>query len=239
VSTLTACSAPLTYINRHSADAQYKQVSAATLKGYTPAEWPDLEAARHAGCERGEHSHREAVAPSKKAIGARAHAFSSPAVPTSTMAPATPPTHRAASPPVAALRTVIIDSCTPSPTLAPSPTQAAHVVPAGRRAYAVRSQGQGDVFDEYEPACNYYHHLQHLGEHPVLGIRNSLTAAVCFVEEGGRGPASAVLREQWIHEELRARTAASSSVSSSASDLEESELDLSGSEVGVAAAGVF
>ncbi|KAJ7836063.1 hypothetical protein B0H14DRAFT_3705629 [Mycena olivaceomarginata] len=82
---------------------------------------------------------------------------------------------------------------------------AAATVPAGKLAYAVRCDGMGEIYDEYGPAHDHYHGLQHLGRHPVLAVHKSLTAAVSFVEEGtGHRPRHPSQREHWIQEELLA-----------------------------------
>jgi hypothetical protein len=90
----------------------------------------------------------------------------------------------------------------------------------------VRCGNDGDVYDEYGPARDHYHGLQHLGLHPVLAVRQSLTAAVSFIEErSGHGAHDSAQRSRWIREELRARAAAGES---SSGEWEES--DLTGSE---------
>ncbi|KAJ7917980.1 hypothetical protein B0H13DRAFT_2321776 [Mycena leptocephala] len=242
---------PGVYHSWPSADAQYKKVSAATLKGYEPAEWPALEAAWQAACDRGEHRHVQprSSSPSPatpiKPRGMSTRTYAPPPPVTSGKARATPQSDRAASPRAASRRPsavplFLINSRSPSPTAAlPSSPPiiagpASRVAPAGRRAYAVRCQGRGEVFDEYQPARDHYHSLQHLGEHPVLAIRDSLTAAVCFIEEEHPAPDAAV-RAHWIREELGVREGrASSLMASSTSDSEESDLELSSSEADAA-----
>ncbi|KAJ6591796.1 hypothetical protein DFH09DRAFT_1306513 [Mycena vulgaris] len=78
------------------------------------------------------------------------------------------------------------------------------------RAYAVWSRGVGQVYDEYGPARNHFHTLQHLGECPVLFVSTLLTAAVCFVERGPNGglPDDMEQRRAWIVEEKQAREVA-------------------------------
>ncbi|KAJ7195590.1 hypothetical protein B0H12DRAFT_1245539 [Mycena haematopus] len=91
-------------------------------------------------------------------------------------------------------------------TTSPSPggaTLPAAELPAGNLAYAVRYGGIGEVYDDYAAARQHYHVMRRLGLHPVLAIRQSLTAAVTFVEEGtGHRPPNAAQREHWIQEEL-------------------------------------
>ncbi|KAJ6514717.1 hypothetical protein DFH09DRAFT_1332845 [Mycena vulgaris] len=183
-----------------SADAMYKKSPGSTLKGYNFSEQARMQAAWRAGCERGEHHHIAAV-----------HTPTSPAATPSSARPI--PSSKARRAP----RPIIIDSRSPSPTstaftpsapIAGSPFSSDSVVlPAGRRAYAVRSNGVGQIFDEYSAARNHYHGLQHLGERPVLFVGSSLTAAVCFVERDASGslPLDIDQRRVWIREEKQAQ----------------------------------
>ncbi|KAJ6527223.1 hypothetical protein DFH09DRAFT_1328188 [Mycena vulgaris] len=187
---------PGAYTSWPSADAMYKKSPGSTLKGYNFSE----QARMHAGCERGEHHHTAAV-----------HTPTSPAA-TPSLARPTPSSKARRAP-----RPVVIDSrspsltstaFTPSAPITGSPFSSDSVVlPAGRRAYAVRSNGVGQIFDEYSAARDHYHGLQHLGEQPALFVGSSLTAAVCFVERDASGslPLDMDQRRVWIREEKQAR----------------------------------
>lgn len=76
----------------------------------------------------------------------------------------------------------------------------------GQMVYAVRSNGQGVVFTNYEQARGMYHQLQSLGLSPSLASSPSLTDGVSFVEGFAiRGTsAEAVRRRDWINEEYAA-----------------------------------
>ncbi|KAJ7030525.1 hypothetical protein C8F04DRAFT_1263824 [Mycena alexandri] len=52
---------PGAYSSWESAHAEYTKTSSATVKGYTPGKWQNLEAAWHAACGRGEHRTRHAT----------------------------------------------------------------------------------------------------------------------------------------------------------------------------------
>ncbi|KAJ7021006.1 hypothetical protein C8F04DRAFT_1187296 [Mycena alexandri] len=68
-----------------------------------------------------------------------------------------------------------------SPLPASSKRQA-EVAIAGKMAYAVRTDGQGVVFDLFEDARNLYHDLQAQGYSVSLAAGPSLTDSVSFVE---------------------------------------------------------
>ncbi|KAF8197311.1 hypothetical protein K438DRAFT_1760095 [Mycena galopus ATCC 62051] len=192
------------YSSWHTAHAQCTGVSGATIKGYTRNEWPHLEAAWTASCQRGEHSHDPPVAAPSTPM--RAAPPSTPsrsaatwvAIPAPAMPVPLPDDSDDSDSTGELVETIFIDSQSPSPTPAGAGI--------GGFAYAVRCAGEGEVFDEYGPACNHYHHLhlQHLGFHPVLTVRCSLTATVTFIEEGsGHTTPYPTECAQWIREELR------------------------------------
>ncbi|KAJ7467754.1 hypothetical protein B0H11DRAFT_2239169 [Mycena galericulata] len=192
------------YGSWQTADALYKKNPGATVKGYSAVEWPLLESAWHAACERGEHAELHVRgAPTTPATSIPAtstprspckpvttHQFSgsraSPSV--STSAGVTLPAPRLYIPTrsevkdnPAPLRTVVIDSRSPSPASSddiPSPTISTYAVRAG-------SGGVGLVFEDYSPARIYYHRLRRAGEHPIFAVFKGLTAAVAFIEEEG------------------------------------------------------
>ncbi|KAF8181400.1 hypothetical protein K438DRAFT_1976121 [Mycena galopus ATCC 62051] len=58
---------PGAYSSWQSGQAQYRGVSGATIKGYPPSEWQQLEAAWHAGCDHGEHNHGRTPTPTTPA----------------------------------------------------------------------------------------------------------------------------------------------------------------------------
>ncbi|KAJ7496061.1 hypothetical protein B0H11DRAFT_1910325 [Mycena galericulata] len=177
-----------------SADAQYKKVPSATLKGYTAAEWPALESAWRAACERGEHGALHSPLEPKPSTPQTARhgpvktqpqtqplLFSPSRASSSRASPAVPrrvPAGLTDSRSVSPVRTVVIESRSPSPAESRSPS------PAGT-TYAVRvgSGGVGQVFEEYRPARAYFHRLQRDGARPVLSVCQGLTAAVAFIEE--------------------------------------------------------
>lgn len=228
-------------VARQSASAQHSGISGSTVKRYRAHRWPQLEAAWYAACDRGEHNHAASVAqptvtrtPSSAPTTPQDTRTKSRMRQTTT-APSHPPTSRTVPnaprcPPPSRIQTVFIDSRSPSPTgNSASPSDRsfhAAATPAGKLAYAVRCDGVGEIYDEYGPARDHYHGLQHLGRHPVLAVHKSLTAAVSFVEEGtGHRPRHLGQREHWIQEELLARAAVmppSSPSSSEESDLTES-----------------
>ncbi|KAJ6448047.1 hypothetical protein C8R47DRAFT_1211926 [Mycena vitilis] len=193
----TNVEAPGAYISWPSADAQYKKAPGATLKGYTPAEWRNLEAAWGASCARGEHPRLHGPLGNTSSAGPSAtprtprRARTNPLSPTITAsgggAPRSTNNRRPAiisrspstSPSRVSSVTIDSDSSSPSP---PPTTQARDCVPSGLRVYAVRSGHVGQVFDCYNDARDHFHALQNAGKHPVFGVHDSLTAAVCFIE---------------------------------------------------------
>ncbi|KAJ7870847.1 hypothetical protein B0H13DRAFT_2350223 [Mycena leptocephala] len=208
------------YTSWHSADAQYKRSSSATLKGYLPNDWQDLEAAWRAGCARGEHKHKVPVA--------------------------TPPSpvKKPVNPPPSPVKKGGMNS--PSPASSSSPRQGSVArqpqpfaprpdTPPAPMAYAVRCDGIGDVYGDYEPARDHFLALQEQGMQPVLAVRASLTAAVAFIEEGRELSKRAhAQRARWIAQELEAHstTPPSPSVSLEESDLSESDYSGGGAKRG-------
>ncbi|KAJ7471710.1 hypothetical protein B0H11DRAFT_1919551 [Mycena galericulata] len=219
---------PGAYASWPSADAQYKNVSDATLKSYK--QWEPLEAAWVASCRRGEHSHPLAAANSgmrliyESPFGARRPI---PGPQASPAAPASPPTRKMASPATRMVPTTPVHRATPGPQplrqtipaaspASPSPTTSSKargkMLPAvqaipGKNAYAVRNGAQGAVFDEFRAARDMYHQLQSEGKSPSLWTGPSLTDAVCFLESF---PTQGVSLEaercrKWIEEEYEAR----------------------------------
>ena len=92
-----------------------------------------------------------------------------------------------------------------------TPISAATATPSagatGKMAYAVRSEGQGVVFDSYGSARDLYHQLQAAGGSPALASGPSLTDGICFLEGvSPLGTSEASLqRRKWIEEEYAAR----------------------------------
>ncbi|KAJ7434842.1 hypothetical protein B0H11DRAFT_2257925 [Mycena galericulata] len=209
---------PGAYTSWHSANAQYRNVSSASLKGYRPQEWALLLAAWHASCERGEHHpHQESAeaTPGRPANSREVAAVAVSPSPARVVAPpATPPrmvargghapdsatssTQALPTSPHSTPRTRRRDQSPPLRIVAiesrsPSPDVEATLAAT---AYAVYCAGAGRVFDEYTRAAEYYVGLQRQGLHPVLSIVESLAAAVSVVEEE-------VLRERLSRTSLR------------------------------------
>ncbi|KAJ7181652.1 hypothetical protein C8R43DRAFT_941465 [Mycena crocata] len=177
--------APGAYRSWTSADAEYKKVSSASVKGYDQCDWALLLSAWRASCGRGEHSHE----PQDAVLSATP--------PASPLPPATPPAsvrrarardaqmvstrhprdsrleNDSTRPPPSPLRTVVIESRSPSPD-----------PPSSERAYAVRTGGSGEIFDTAAQAKARYQQLMQEGKHPVLGVRRSISGAIDFIEEG-------------------------------------------------------
>ncbi|KAJ7180061.1 hypothetical protein C8R43DRAFT_941786 [Mycena crocata] len=179
--------APGAYRSWASADAQYKRVSGASLKGYDRNEWPQLAAAWRASCERGEHRHASTQATATLPATPQANAR----LPTAPQANARHPrpnrqegdpprysrqarlaTGSPARAPTSPLRTVIIESRSPSPQSPPR-----------RRAYAVRTAAGGEIFDSADAAAGHFRRLVLEGKHPVLAVRGSVSTAIDFIEE--------------------------------------------------------
>ncbi|KAJ7429349.1 hypothetical protein B0H11DRAFT_2266036 [Mycena galericulata] len=195
------------YASWQTADSHYKKAPGATVKGYSAAEWPVLESAWHAACERGEHADLHARGAPKnaatstpktprKTVGTHQFSASRPSPSVSTSAGATLPAPRLHIPVGAEvkksptpMRTVVIDSRSPSPassedSRSPSPEISTYAVRAG-------SGGVGQVFDDYALARIYYHRLRRAEERPVFAVCRGLTAAVSFIEEVGADGAEA------------------------------------------------
>ncbi|KAJ7906472.1 hypothetical protein B0H13DRAFT_1880537 [Mycena leptocephala] len=83
---------PGAYASWTSADAQYRTVSAATVKGYKS--WHALESAWFAGCDRGEHDHP----PRPTLDGSAPSSPPSPPLPPSPLLPSSPPSSPACTP---------------------------------------------------------------------------------------------------------------------------------------------
>ncbi|KAJ7141037.1 hypothetical protein C8R44DRAFT_866699 [Mycena epipterygia] len=198
---------PGAYVSWPSAAAQYNATSCATVKKYKT--WAKLQAAWFAGCDRGEHDHptsddpqqpstdgtlavRSSVAPSFSQTFAAAHLSPSRRVKTLRLplAPGSPSPASAAT-----------------DTRSPSPARDAAVIP-GKMVYAVRHNGQGVVFDDYDVARTLYHKIQAEGGSPALASSPSLTEGICFVEGFCMENSSAegARRRRWIEEERAART---------------------------------
>ncbi|KAJ7657839.1 hypothetical protein DFH06DRAFT_1327897 [Mycena polygramma] len=232
--------APGAYISWPTADAQYKKSPGSTIKSYTPGEWRNLEAAWAASCARGEHtklhgplSNTSSTGPSATPQSPRRARTAAPLSPTITASGRSVPRsannrraaiiNRSPSPsPISRASSVTIHSDSPSPSPSPPPTgQARDCVPSGLRVYAVRSGYVGQVFDCYNDARDHYHALQNAGKHPVFGVHDSLTAAVCFIE--GLTVDGQDERAGFIRAEVAAHRARMLSSSSSITDISGSE----------------
>ncbi|KAJ7181394.1 hypothetical protein C8R43DRAFT_1116772 [Mycena crocata] len=162
--------APGAYTAWGSADAQYKKVSGATVKGYAREDWPLLEAAWQAACGR-DHQHLTPAPTSAPRMASPRFNRSTPARGHSSPGRAhnsAPPPRTTPSPP---LRTFVIESRSPSPV-------------AHTRVYAVRTGVDGDVFDNEGDAKAQYIALQRRGLRPVLGVRRSVSEALIFIATG-------------------------------------------------------
>ncbi|KAJ6523887.1 hypothetical protein DFH09DRAFT_1329752 [Mycena vulgaris] len=182
------CRCPGAYVSWPSADAQYKSVSNATVKGYR--RWAPLETAWFAACDCGEHDHpglsdsphdlalRAIMGTLTRWSGAPASLCSSGSIGSPLLlASSTNTCYR--SPP-----------CEPHmlPTSSrggriPSSSHSASgdIIPS-KMVYAVRHQEQGAVFSEYGGVRELYHKLQAAGESAALASTPSLTEGICFVE---------------------------------------------------------
>ncbi|KAJ6595065.1 hypothetical protein DFH09DRAFT_1305748 [Mycena vulgaris] len=212
--------APGVYVSWPSADAQYKSVPGATLKGYKT--WEPLVAAWDGGCDRGEHAHPAAcdadsssdagdVAASAGLTALRpVAASSSPHRRTASASPKSSPSRHAQPLFPSAVKPAVGPTCSPrhlsSTHSAPLPSSAAAI--PGRMSYAVKhSAAEGAVFADYEAARAVYHRLQAEGKDPLLAAGPSLTEAVCFLEgfSLANGSTEASRRWRWSEEERAAR----------------------------------
>ncbi|KAJ6575961.1 hypothetical protein DFH09DRAFT_1078319 [Mycena vulgaris] len=201
---------PGAYVSWPSADAQYKSVSNATVKGYR--RWAPLEAAWFAACDRGEHDHPGlSDSPHDLALGAITGTLTR-----RSGTPASPCSSGSIGSPLLSTNTCYRSPpCEPHmlPTSSrggrvPSSSHLASgdIIP-GKMVYAVRHQEQGAVFSEYVGARELYHKLQAAGESAALASTPSLTEGICFVEGfWAAGPSNeAAARRRWIREEHEAR----------------------------------
>ncbi|KAJ7078698.1 hypothetical protein B0H15DRAFT_954378 [Mycena belliarum] len=175
---------PGAYASWPTADALYKASAGSTLKVYSVAEQPLMQAAWRAFC------------------GRSGHVFCSPPPPDSPE-PALPvvvidsrsPSPTLVSPPARLLSTP------------PPPHVNGSRGTGSIRTYAVHSRGVGQVFSCSEEASEHFRSLQLLGESPVLFIGSSLDSAVFFVEQSAAAalPNDIEERDDWIAQEQRAR----------------------------------
>ncbi|KAJ6448975.1 hypothetical protein C8R47DRAFT_1230835 [Mycena vitilis] len=199
-----------------SADLQYKHVSGATLKGYY--DFCDLRAAWHARCDRGEHDHPcqqddhsrqrgaslpcSSPSPPLRMVYISDSPSPSPSPPLPSRSPSPSPEPSLAPPAYSAL-----------PLLAGRPAASARVqydhdaVPlAGLMCYAVRAEGQGEVFSDLQQACARFRRLHATGKGPAFVMSPSFTRCISWISEispPGSVVAGAVDDEEqlWAEEE--------------------------------------
>ncbi|KAJ7669561.1 hypothetical protein DFH06DRAFT_1321617 [Mycena polygramma] len=210
------------YISWPSADLQYKHVSGATLKGYY--DFSDLRAAWHARCDLGEHDHprRQQHDHPRRQQGGAPLPPSPPSPPLRIVYISDSPSP-SPSPP--------LPSRSPSPSPDPSPAPPAYstlpllsvnagrpvasarvqsdrdAVPlSGLMCYAVRAEGQGEVFSDLQQVCARFRHLHATGKGPAFVMSPSLTRCIAWISEispPGSVVAGAVDDEErlWAEEE--------------------------------------
>ncbi|KAJ6491884.1 hypothetical protein DFH09DRAFT_1338420 [Mycena vulgaris] len=210
---------------RPSADAQYKSVSGATIKGYR--HWNPLESAWFAACDRGEHNHSgeagvscppatpvwQSLPPATQSAPSAIQA--GPVVKghkTSSTSPRTSPrpspfksqSQSRVARDAAGVVPVDFSTLTLSDSSPPTSHNAAVDAIRGKMVYAVKDGGRGAVFNEYSGARDLYHRLEADGGKPTLASCASLTEGVSFVEGFSIAGSSteAGARRQWIEEEL-------------------------------------
>ncbi|KAJ7446809.1 hypothetical protein B0H11DRAFT_2248575 [Mycena galericulata] len=180
---------PGVYSSWPSADAEYKGVSDATLKGYT--NWGLLRSAWYARCDLGEHSHPAnpnpitTHAPSTPVSSSRlAPMLTSPMSPTlpvpRTPSPSPSPPPRTPSPP---LQTYAIDSRSPSPVAIPSGSSDPPAYPAGETVYAVRvGMSDGEIFTRADEARARFLELRSSGRNPRLAVSPSVDQSLAWID---------------------------------------------------------
>jgi hypothetical protein len=215
-----ACLVQIFFLARPSADAQYKGVPGATLKGYKT--WEPLEAAWYGGCDRGEHAHPAACDAASSSdtgnVAARAGltalrpvaASSSPHWRTASASPESSPSRHAQLLFPSAVKAAVGATCSPRhlSSAHPAPLPCSEAAIPGRMSYAVKhSAAEGAVYADYEAARAVYHRLQAEGKDPILAAGPSLTEAVCFLEgfSFANGSTEASRRRRWTEEERAAR----------------------------------
>ncbi|KAJ7657639.1 hypothetical protein DFH06DRAFT_1327721 [Mycena polygramma] len=213
---------PGAYGSWSSANAQYTGVTDATSQSYKI--WEELESAWFADCERGDHGHgppqsrsrsspdSAILSPSSARSSASSPAATSPsACPTSSPRLRSPSSPSPSSQPPASPCT---RSCPPprpaARTARPPPRAKPHLatIPIpGKMVYAVRANGQGVVFDDFEQARGLYYQAQAQGHSASLACTPSLTDGVCWLEGFvvGQTSVEAARRRLWIGEERTAR----------------------------------
>ncbi|KAJ7601669.1 hypothetical protein DFH06DRAFT_1352328 [Mycena polygramma] len=194
--------APGYYVSWPSADAQYKHVSGATLKGYY--NFGLLRDAWHARCDLGEHSH-----PVDPALRSAPGAHPAPRfAPVPSPAPAVPvydidsrspsPASHPDAPPSYDLSPPSSPPSSPPPS--PSPERIA-LRPAGLLCYSIRVGQEGETFTDLSEARARFLALQNAGLSPTFFSAPSLARCLAWTAQTslsaeGRG---------WEEEENRAR----------------------------------
>ncbi|KAJ7494557.1 hypothetical protein B0H11DRAFT_2227364 [Mycena galericulata] len=183
---------PGVYGSWPSADAEYKGVSDATLKGYT--DWGLLRSAWYGRCDLGEHTHpANPVATHALAIHAPSTPVSSSRLapmltsPTSrapqiprTPSPSPSPPPRTPSPP---LQIYAIDSRSPSPVAIPAGSRDPPAYPTGETVYAVRvGISDGEIFTRADEARARFLELRSSGRHPRLAVSPSVDQSLAWID---------------------------------------------------------
>ncbi|KAJ6479766.1 hypothetical protein C8R45DRAFT_1101210 [Mycena sanguinolenta] len=214
--------APGYYVSWPSADAQYKGVSGATLKGYR--DFAELRRTWHSRCDLGEHDH-----PIDPAVLQPRAPLQPPQPPVPPVQPPATPVRppRALSPPAAApvwsppvqsqsvgtpgqfrqaphVPLYVIESRSPSPThasLPPPYNPIPDVSLSGLMCYAVRVGQDGETFTDLLEARDRFHHLQNAGLSPAFMSSPSLTRCLNWIEQAEPSPE----RQGWEEAETLAR----------------------------------
>ncbi|KAJ7432043.1 hypothetical protein B0H11DRAFT_2261106 [Mycena galericulata] len=177
---------PGVYGSWPSADAEYKGVSGATLKGYTDRKL--LNSAWHARCDLGEHSHpANPVAthmPPSPTLSVSRMAFTSPThhSPPTPRTPSPSPPPRTPSP---LLQTYAIDSNSPSPspTAIPAGSRDPPAYAPGETVYAVRvGTCDGEIFTRADEARARFIELRSAGGHPRLAVSPSVDRSLAWID---------------------------------------------------------